>query len=59
MKLQTYIYIKQRSTHLKNRTTSIINKEQFLKQAMADFQSKKISRFEFIKTLSFKFLPIP
>jgi hypothetical protein len=44
-KLQTDIYIKQRSTHLKNRTTSIMNKEQFLKQAMADFQSKKISRF--------------
>jgi len=55
-RLQTDIYIKQRnSTHLKNRTTSIINKEQFLKQAMADFQSKKISRFEFIKTLSFTF----
>ncbi|KAF0761944.1 MULE domain-containing protein, partial [Aphis craccivora] len=48
-RLQTDIYIKQRSTHLKNRTTSIINKEQFLKQAIADFQSKKISRFEFIK----------
>jgi len=58
-RLQTDIYIKQRSTHSKSRTTSIINKEQFLKQAMADFQSKKISRFEFIKPLSFKFLPTP
>ena len=57
-RLQTDIYIKQRSIHLNNRATSIINKEQFLKQAMADFQSKKISRFEFIKKLSFKFLPV-
>jgi len=44
-RLQIDIYIKQRSIHLNNRTTSIINKEQFLKQAMADFQSRKISRF--------------
>jgi len=41
-RLQTDIYIKQRSIHLKNRKTFIINKEIFLKQAMADFQSKKL-----------------
>uniref|UniRef100_A0A2S2QBL8 MULE transposase domain-containing protein n=1 Tax=Sipha flava TaxID=143950 RepID=A0A2S2QBL8_9HEMI len=57
-RLQTDIYIKQRSIHLNNRTTSIIKKEQFLKQAMADFESKKISRFKFLKKLSFKFLPV-
>jgi len=57
-RLQTDIYIKQRSIHLNNRTTSIINKEQFLKHAMADFQSKKISSFEFLKKLPFKFLPV-
>jgi len=41
-RLQTDIYTKQRSIHLNNRTTSINNREQFLKQAMADFQSKKL-----------------
>lgn len=41
--LQTdMFYIKQCSTHLNNRTTSQINKEQFLKQAIEEYQPKQI-----------------
>lgn len=58
MRLKTDIYIKQRSIHLNNHTTSVINKKTFLKQAMAEFESKKISRIH-KKKLSFKYLTIP
>jgi len=35
--------IQQRNIHLNKRTTSIINKENCLKQTMADYLSKQIS----------------
>lgn len=52
---ETYIHLRSKST---KKSKTIIEKEIFLREAIADLCNCHISLFEFVKKVSFKFLPI-
>lgn len=57
--VQKETYIKQRSIHvIKNRRMMVCEKENYLRQNMAKYESGQLTRFDYIKKVSFKFLPI-
>jgi hypothetical protein len=55
VEIQSETYIKYRSNGIK--TKKICEKEAFIRQQMTKLAQKEIEQFDFVKSLSFKFLP--
>jgi hypothetical protein len=55
VEIQSETYIKCRSNGIK--TKKICEKEAFIRQQMTKLAQKEIEHFDFVKSLSFKFLP--
>jgi hypothetical protein len=55
VEIQSETYIKCRSNGIK--TKKICEKEAFIRQQMTELAQKEIEQFDFIKSLSSKFLP--
>jgi hypothetical protein len=55
VEIQSETYIKCRSSGIK--TKKICEKEAFIRQQMTKLAQKEIEQFDFVKSLSFKFLP--
>jgi hypothetical protein len=55
VEIQLETYIKCKSNGIK--TKKICEKEAFIRQQMTELAQKEIEQFDFVKSLSFEFLP--
>ncbi len=56
--VQTDIYIKMRSSNLSNKRREDVEKEEFIKKTMTEFENKNITRLDFVQKLANKNLPM-
>jgi len=52
--VQTDIYIKIRSSNLGNKRREDVEKEEFIKNTMTEFENKNITRFDFVQKFNIK-----
>lgn len=56
--VQTDIYIKMRSSNLSDKRRKDVEKEEFIKKTMTEFENKNITRLDFVQKLANKNLPM-